>query len=584
MFRPARGARISGHPSGEMLSAYVDGELERDVRAEVETHLRGCDSCRLKVQQFRSDSDLFQRVPVQRVPISMRRDLYRRIEEQERRRRVFPWFGLSLPNANALALGVTGVLLVVMTPQLLGVWSVIASGGLSLDRTAAQAAATPTDPSPTALALSATTTFTESQETPVAPLMQPSPASTSGPAATPGEAGTNVAPTSTTVTAPATPTMAPPVATLVPTQAPQTASGLSVGAPPAGASPTVAAGSTSQIAAGTSATEQVTSRPPSPSASTPIVVPTTTTPPVNMRSVSGQVAAVDRKQRVLTLQALQATVGAESGARTVAVQVSEGTLVTGKDGRPLTFEDLGFADLVEVSGFELSTGPLMAARVKVTQSAVAQVVTRPKVLVLLDGAPNLRAPQFHFTGDWVKRLQETGYDVTAVDPSSFGTGSADFKDFSLITIGYPATLSDALIRSVKASRLPVLNADPRLVQTLGLGLNADPTQPAKNIAGRSVEVNASGGAVTRGYSGDTIVGGDLYRMPIVANGTVLATIADGSQKRAVWSLSGNVMYFGFWHSANGQNHNATYWTLFDRSVLLLLGKDPLVAPTPVATR
>jgi hypothetical protein len=37
------------------------------------------------------------------------------------------------------------------------------------------------------------------------------------------------------------------------------------------------------------------------------------------------------------------------------------------------------------------------------------------------------------------------------------------------------------------------------------------------------------------------------------------------------------MYLGVYASDGGQNHNPTYWALFDRAVLWLLGRDP----TPV---
>ena len=299
-----------------------------------------------------------------------------------------------------------------------------------------------------------------------------------------------------------------------------------------------------------------------------------------VRSIAGQVTNVNRQLRQLTVQT---GANADGGARAWNVVLGEGTQVTFQDGRRLGIEDVGLADYLEVSGFEMIGGPQQAARVVVTQSAVAQITQRPKVLVLLDGAQNLRAPQFGFTGDWIKRLNDTGYDVTPADPSGI-TGSTNLKDFSLIAIGYPATLSDAAIQNVKASKLPVLNAEPRLVQALGMGLNVDPQQPTRMVAGRTVEVTGTASPVTRGFTGETVVGAELFRTPIVSNGTVLGQITDGNQKRTVWSVTGNVMYFGFWNSANGQNHNATYWTLFDRSVLMLLGKDPLAPRPTVAAR
>jgi hypothetical protein len=243
---------------------------------------------------------------------------------------------------------------------------------------------------------------------------------------------------------------------------------------------------------------------------------------------------------------------------------------------------------VEVTGFETqpAASTLMASQVKVVAS-VAQAKQAPHVLVLLDGAEALRTPQYGYTGDWIKRLNDTGYAVTAKDPSGI-TSAASLREFAVIVIGYPATLSDTALQAVKASKLPVLVGDPRLVQPLGLGLNVDPGQPVRMVAGKKIDVAGQASPVTRGFNGETDVANNtLYRTPIVANGMVLGSIADGGRQQPVWSVTGNTMYFGLWWSNTGQNHNATYWTLFDRSVLLLLGKDPLgptPGPTPVPGR
>jgi hypothetical protein len=535
------------HPSGEALSAYVDGELEQSVRADVDRHVRSCAHCRAQVHEFRNASDLFRRVPTQRPPTALRRELYRRIDEQERAHRNSPfgWFGLPTPNANMLGVAVSLLLIAVMSPQLVGLWTFIASGSGQAPQNAS------------------------ASENALAPTSAPS------------------IPTSTlSASSPTAGATQPPAATQVPE-----ASGPAVGAPPAGPSPTAAVpvvptGATTPVAvapaasatrapqpAATASSVPATKAPPSPT-----VQPTATVPSAILRAVAGQVTNVNKPQRLLTIQT---GANAEGGARSWSVVLTEGTQVTYKDGRRLSIDDVGFADYVEISGFELGTGPLQAAAVKVTQSAVA--ATRPRVLVLLDGAPNLRAPQYGFTGDWIKRLGDTGYEVTAVDPTTL-TATTNLKDFSLIAIGYPATFSDAVLQNIRASKLPVLNAEPRIVQALGLGLNVDPAKPTYQISGKTVDLGAGNHPLTRGFTGETVVAGELYRTPIVPNGQTLGTVLDGGQKRAVWSVSGNVMYFGFWYSANGQNHNATYWTLFDRSVLLLLGKDPgTVAPARPAT-
>jgi hypothetical protein len=162
----------------------------------------------------------------------------------------------------------------------------------------------------------------------------------------------------------------------------------------------------------------------------------------------------------------------------------------------------------------------------------------------------------------------------------------------LVAIGAPATLSDAAIAVVRASRLPILNGDPRLVQTLGLGVNVDPANPLRQApAGRTLDIVQSGSPVTRGLStGETVVAREsLYRTPIVSNGTVLATVLDAGQRRAIWTQTGTSVYLGAWNSSNGANHTDASWSMFDRSVVALLGRDPgarvgVIEPVPTATR
>jgi hypothetical protein len=304
--------------------------------------------------------------------------------------------------------------------------------------------------------------------------------------------------------------------------------------------------------------------------------PTASQAVVMLRTVSGVAADFHRSQKTFTVS----NAPGENPARTWRVVVNEGTMIVHKDGRALRFEDVGIGDRVEVSGFESqpNAGVLMASSLSVLESAVRQPPPpgqRTRVLLLLDSAAAVRPPQYGFTGDWSRRLSETGYEVTVIEPVQI-TASTNLGDFRLIVIGYPATLSATALQRVKGSRLPILNAEPRLVQALGLGLNADPEHPVRTVPGRAVEVDGQASPVTRGFAGETVVGNaNLQRTPIVSNGTVLARVDDGGQRRAVWSVTGSSMYFGFWLSGSGQNHNETYWTLFDRSVLLLLGRNPL---------
>ena len=522
--------------------AYADGELELDARATVDTHLRTCTDCRSRVNQFRHGSDVFLKVPpvpTQRVPLSLRRDLYSRIDEVDRRRRVFFGIPVPAPSANALALSASLVLLALIVPQFVGMWGVISgrSGDVSQQAAASEAPLAPTTvPLPT-------TTLPAVQPT-LAPTETAPPAATSTPEARPSQAATpaGTAPPVARATSPAPPPTVQPAATRAPVV---TSAGSAPAAPTA------------------------TAQPAPPTA--------TTAPAPILRTIAGQVTNVNKAQRQITVQ----TGGnAEGGSRPWAVQLAETTHVTYRDGKVLKPDDVGFADYVEVGGFQSGSAPLIASSVKITQSTVIQAQQKPRILVLLDGAGSLRAPQFGFTGDWIQRLNQTGYDVTAVDPATIGS-TTNLKEFALVAIGYPATLSPAAIANVVGSRVPVLNAEPRLVQALGLGLNLNPANPIQNVPGKTVDVAGSAGPITRGFGSDAVLASEtLYRVPIVSNGTVLGTVNEGGQRRAVWSMSGTRMYFGFWHSRDGQNHLPAYWQLFDRSVLQLIGKDPLAAPTP----
>lgn len=518
----------STHPTGEALSAFVDGELEPVLRAEVDRHLRLCSACRTVVNDYRAISDLHQRVPQLRVPSSLRRDLYRRVDREERGRRwALPW---ALPSANALGLLVTLALLAFMLPQLMGFWGVVAGATM---RTAAHppvesapAVQAPAQPIPTQAAL---------------------------------------------------PTLAVPTITGV--QVPDApASGPSAGAPPLGASPTAAVilvpANPQGGQGGTTGATKPAGQTPTTAAPTATArpAPTATSVPVLLASAKGKITSMDRKQRVIGVTSQ------DTPPQTWQVSVAEGAAITRGDGRTMSFEELGVADHVEISGFQAQQGAAL-----LLASTVRVLVPPTRVLVLVDGGDVLRPPQFGFTGDWIKHLADTGYDVLPMDPARLAANSS-FKDFSLIVIGYPATLPQAVLQNVKQSGLPVLLADPRLVQLFGLGTNVDPSQPTHSVSGKTVDVQGQASPVTRGFTSDTVVANDtLYRTPILAMGTTLGTVTENGQKRAIWSVNGNAMYFGFWWSNTGQNHNATYWTLFDRSVLLLIGRDPL-GPTPAASR
>ena len=381
------------HPAGEMLMSYVDGELELDLRSIVDIHLRSCADCRSKVHQFRNGSDVFQKVPAlpaRRVPLSLRRELYTRIDEHDRRRRILFGFPLPVPSANALALAVSAALLVVIVPQLVGMWGLISGRGGVPDQRAS------------------------APETPLAPTTIPLP--------------TMTLPSSQAIAAPTQPPSTPTTEARV--QQPVST--------PAGSAPATA----QQVVVQAPSNQAAAPRQPSVATSlatvstTPAVQPTATTPPPPvLRAIAGQVTNVNKAQRLITVQT---GANADGGARPWSIQLAQTTQVTYRDGSALGIDDVGFADYVEVSGFQTGAAPLQASSVKITQSSVIQAQQKPKVLLLLDGAGSLRAPHYGFTGDWIRRLSETGYDVTAVDPASV-SGSTSLKEFALVAIGYPAT-------------------------------------------------------------------------------------------------------------------------------------------------
>ena len=63
----------------------------------------------------------------------------------------------------------------------------------------------------------------------------------------------------------------------------------------------------------------------------------------------------------------------------------------------------------------------------------------------------------------------------------------------------------------------------------------------------------------------------LERVPIVAQGTVLAALDERGRERAVWTINGSRMYFGIWPDSAGGAPTALYWTFLNRAVTQLLG-------------
>ena len=537
------------HPNGEMLSSYVDGEVAASLRHEIDVHLDGCSTCRDQVTAFRGVRLTLRQSALKPVPQSLNRDVWRRIEERERARRTFTF--PSLGNlvgvaSNAFAIGVTAILIALIAPGASAVWSQLMSPPpADAPADAAQPTLAPTPDRGTPTALPMAPTAPPIATTPVAQMAEPTLAPKPAPAQ---------------VINPTPPVQLPSATAIVPVNS----SGMTLPVVPTSrAMPASATGNSS---------------------------PTVTSQPMTLRTVSGSVAFVDRKQRTMSISS-----GTPGTEKTWTVTLSEGTQFSRADGRKTAFDDVGIADQVEVAGFETAglPGAIMASTLRVTVSAVtvaAPATARtPHVLFLVDGAENIRNGQFSFTGDWARRLASTGFDVTTADPARISWATSPLKDFTLVVIGYPATLNDNAISTIRSSRLPVLDADPRLVQPFGIGINVDPANPNRQAApGKTIEISASTATATRGLAaGDITVARDtIYRTPIISNGMVYATVTDGGQKRAIWAQTGTTIYLGAWNSSNGANHTDAYWNMFDRSVMTLLGRDTsATAPgIPTATR
>jgi predicted anti-sigma-YlaC factor YlaD len=63
------------------LSDYVDGELQAELCAEIEEHLKNCDDCRIVVDTLRKTVELYRQSPDQvDLPDPVRERLFARLE------------------------------------------------------------------------------------------------------------------------------------------------------------------------------------------------------------------------------------------------------------------------------------------------------------------------------------------------------------------------------------------------------------------------------------------------------------------------------------------------------------------------
>ncbi len=63
------------------LSDYIDGELQEELCAQIEGHLKECENCRIVVDTLRKTVDLYEQVaPPAALPAGVRERLFLRLE------------------------------------------------------------------------------------------------------------------------------------------------------------------------------------------------------------------------------------------------------------------------------------------------------------------------------------------------------------------------------------------------------------------------------------------------------------------------------------------------------------------------
>ena len=326
------------------------------------------------------------------------------------------------------------------------------------------------------------------------------------------------------------------------------------------------------VAADTAVATPAAAASPLPTA-VPAVTPATG---VLERRVSGRVTEVRRAQRLATVR---------EGSTTVTVAFSADTVINSDpDGQRLTYEQIGIADRVRVTGVRGNAPDTVTAlRVSVLNplfhaqaTPVRSSVTHPRgraarVLYLqdgIDGAPSDGGEQAS-TRQWLDRLTADGFNVVPINPAR--VTALSLGDVGLVVIGFPATLSRATLGSIQNSAVPVLNANPLYVSALGLGEHPDPANPGYSVPSVAVQV-VPGVALVQDLVGTQAVAvTPLERVPIVAQGTVLAALDERGRERAVWTINGSRMYFGIWPDSAGGAPTALYWTFLNRAVTQLLG-------------
>ncbi len=70
------------HFTEEMLSRYVDGDISKGERINIESHLKICKKCREIVSQFRQLNNIIHKLPVENVSESVRLRIFKKVKKR----------------------------------------------------------------------------------------------------------------------------------------------------------------------------------------------------------------------------------------------------------------------------------------------------------------------------------------------------------------------------------------------------------------------------------------------------------------------------------------------------------------------
>src|SRR5687767_7879148 len=88
---------MTPHAESEVLSAYLDGELESAAAASVETHLGECPDCAARLEGLQETVASLRRLERPPLPEAVTRGLRQRLQRERERPRRAGWLDALLP-------------------------------------------------------------------------------------------------------------------------------------------------------------------------------------------------------------------------------------------------------------------------------------------------------------------------------------------------------------------------------------------------------------------------------------------------------------------------------------------------------